>query len=168
VSKIAVPQTEYSPERRTALSSAGTGADGAYHAGALQAAERSGRPRRYLAGRGIGAVGALFGAIDGGSRLWETTGLWRRPLAAALYPWRRTYRRVAAGRVAGRVAAANSPGDAGLGLMIYELAILVEAAYPGQRIVDHVVVGRVPGPGVCVGRPSHQTAAGRQPPSSRS
>lgn len=130
--KIAVPQTEYSPERRTALVFTGTGTDGAYHAGALQALNEAGVRVDLLAGRGIGAVGALFGAIDGGGRLWETTGLWRRPLAAAIYPWRRTYRRVAAGASLAALLLLIPPAIAGLGLMIYELAVLVEAAYPGS------------------------------------
>ena len=66
VPKVAVPQTEYSPDRRTALVLTGTGTDGAYHAGALQALNEAGVRVDLVAGRGIGAVGALFGAIDGG------------------------------------------------------------------------------------------------------
>ena len=37
-----------------------------------------------MCGRGIGAVGALFAAVDGGSRLWDAKGLWRRPAVARL------------------------------------------------------------------------------------
>ena len=36
-----------------------------------------------VAGRGIGAVGALFAAVDGGARLWEPNGFWRSPSARA-------------------------------------------------------------------------------------
>ena len=81
MSKLAVPATEYSPDRRTALVFTGTGTDGAYHAGALRALTEAGVRIDLVAGRGIGAVGALFAAIDGGARLWEPGGLWRRPLA---------------------------------------------------------------------------------------
>ena len=68
---------QYSPDRRTALVFSGTGVDGAYHAGALRALNEAGVRVDLLAGHGIGTVGALFGAIDGGSRLWEPGGLWR-------------------------------------------------------------------------------------------
>jgi len=132
VSKPAVPQTEYSPERRTALVFTGTGTDGAYHAGALRALSEAGVRMDVVAGRGIGAVGALFAAIDGGARLWESGGLWRRPLAAFLYPWRRAYRRVAAGATLATLLLLVPPAIAGLGLMVYELAVLLEAANPGS------------------------------------
>ncbi len=132
MSKLAVPPTEYSPERRTALVLTGTGTDGAYHAGTLRALNEAGVRINLAAGRGVGAVGALFAAIDGGARLWESTGLWRRPLAAALYPWRRTYRRVAAGTMLAALLLLVPPAIAGLGLMVYELAILVDAAHPGS------------------------------------
>jgi hypothetical protein len=132
VSTPAVPATEYSPDQRTALVFTGTGTDGAYHAGALRALTEAGVRLDVVAGRGIGAVGALFGAIDGGARLWEASGLWRRPLAAVLYPWRRAYRRVAAGVTLAALLLLVPPALAGLGLMVYELAIVIEAAYPGS------------------------------------
>src|SRR5260221_302053 len=63
-------RTPYSPDRRTALVLTGTGADGAYHAGTLRALTEAGVRVDLIAGRGIGAVGAIFAAIDGGARLW--------------------------------------------------------------------------------------------------
>lgn len=66
----------------------GTGADGAYHAGVLRALEEAGVKIDLVAGRGIGAVGAVYAAVDGASRLWDQNGLWRQPAAAALYRWR--------------------------------------------------------------------------------
>jgi hypothetical protein len=126
----AVP-TEYSPERRTALVLSGTGADGAYHAGTLRALTEAGVRLDLVAGRGIGAVGALFAAIDGAARLWEANGLWRRPLASALYPWRPAYKRVAAGATLASLLLLIPPAAVGLGLIIYELALLLEAARPG-------------------------------------
>jgi hypothetical protein len=131
VSKIAVPATEYSPDRRTALVLTGTGTDGAYHAGAIRALTEAGVRMDLVAGRGVGAVGALFAAIDGGARLWESDGLWRRPLAAALYPWRPAYRRVAAGATLASLLLLVPPAVAGLGLMVYQLAVVLEAAHPG-------------------------------------
>lgn len=43
-----------------------------------------------VAGRGVGAVGALFSAVDGGQRLWETSGLWAAAGIGELYGWRRS------------------------------------------------------------------------------
>jgi hypothetical protein len=80
---------QYSPDRRTALVFGGTGADGAYQAGALRALQEAGVKIDVVAGHGIGAVTAAMAAIDGGSRLWEPDGLWRGPHAASLYPWKR-------------------------------------------------------------------------------
>jgi hypothetical protein len=123
--------TEYSPDRRTALVLSGTGADGAYHAGTLRALTEAGVRLDLVAGRGIGAIGALFAAIDGAARLWETGGLWRRPLGSALYPWRPAYRRVAAGAVLAALLLLIPPAVVGLGLIVYELALVVEAGKPG-------------------------------------
>ncbi len=78
----------YSPERRTALVLAGTGADGAYHAGVLRALDEAGVKVDLVAGRGIGAVGAVLAAIDGSAQLWAPRGLWRSGAAARWYGWR--------------------------------------------------------------------------------
>src|SRR5436189_546151 len=82
------PLDPYSPQRRTALVLTGTGADGAYHAGVLRALHEAGVKLDIVAGRGIGVVGALFAAIDGGQRLWDETGFWRAPAVRSLYRWR--------------------------------------------------------------------------------
>lgn len=83
------PSSEsYSPERRTALLLTGTGTSGAYHAGVLRALSEAGIKIDVVAGRGAGAIGALFGAIDGGQRLWGDHGLWRGRGVRELYPWR--------------------------------------------------------------------------------
>src|SRR5437868_9977107 len=78
----------YSPERRTALLLSGVGTAGAYHAGALRALHEAGVKIDVVAGRGIGAVGALFVAVDGAARLWDDKGFWRSPEIRALYRWR--------------------------------------------------------------------------------
>jgi Patatin-like phospholipase len=82
----------YSPERRTALLLSGTGADGAYHAGVLRAFAEAGVRVDVVGGRGIGAVAATLLAVDGASRLWEPSGLWRARGVAHLYRWRWTVR----------------------------------------------------------------------------
>ena len=82
----------YSPERRTALVLCGTGAHGAYHAGALRAVQEAGVKIDVMAGQGVGAVAASLGAIDGGSRLWEADGLWKSTRARTLYGWKLSLR----------------------------------------------------------------------------
>jgi hypothetical protein len=78
----------YSPYRRTAVVLTGTGTAGAYHAGVLRALHEAGVKVDLMAGRGVGTVGALFGAVDGADQLWERTGLWAAPGATRLYRWR--------------------------------------------------------------------------------
>ena len=81
-------RARYSPHRRTAVVLTGTGTAGAYHAGVLRALHEAGVKVDLMAGRGIGTVGALFGAVDGADQLWERSGLWAAPGAARLYRWR--------------------------------------------------------------------------------
>ena len=73
----------YSPERRTALLFTGTGADGAYHAGAMRALHEAGVKIDIVGGRGIGAVSAVLAAVDGSTQLWEDGGFWRSPRSIA-------------------------------------------------------------------------------------
>jgi hypothetical protein len=82
------PDRVYSTRLRTALVLTGTGTAGAYHAGVLRALHEAGIRIDLLAGRGIGAVGAMLAAVDGGSRLWEPNGIWKSPAAAGYYGWR--------------------------------------------------------------------------------
>jgi hypothetical protein len=78
----------YSPQRRTALLLTGTGTSGAYHAGVLRALHEAGIKLDVVSGRGIGAVGALFAAVDGAQRLWEDHGFWRARAVRRFYGWR--------------------------------------------------------------------------------
>ena len=73
------PDRPYSTRLRTALVLIGTGTAGAYHAGVLRALHEAGVRIDLVAGRGIGAVGAMFAAVDGGQRLWDRDGLWKQP-----------------------------------------------------------------------------------------
>ena len=84
----ATPADIYSPQRRTALLLTGTGTAGAYHAGVLRALHEAGVKLDVAAGRGIGAVGALFCAVDGAQHLWSDKGFWKNPAVAQLYGWR--------------------------------------------------------------------------------
>ncbi|HVC20810.1 MAG TPA: patatin-like phospholipase family protein [Vicinamibacterales bacterium] len=115
----------YSPGLRTALVLTGTGTAGAYHAGALRALHEAGVKIDIVAGRGVGAVGALFAAIDGASRLWEPKGLWRGRSADRLYPWRGLFR-LAGWTVLAVLAVLCVPlAGLALGLIVYPLDFLL-------------------------------------------
>lgn len=86
------PDRLYSTRLRTALVLAGSGTAGAYHAGVLRALHEAGVRIDLVAGRGMGAVSAMFAAIDGGARLWEPSGIWKSHAVARLYEWRRGLR----------------------------------------------------------------------------
>ena len=86
------PDRVYSTRLRTALVLTGSGTAGAYHAGVLRALHEAGIKIDIAAGRGIGAVGALFSAVDGGARLWEQNGIWKSADVPAFYGWRRPLR----------------------------------------------------------------------------
>ena len=108
----------------------GTGTAGAYHAGVLRALHEAGVKIDIVAGRGIGVIGALFMAVDGGARLWEPQGLWRSDGATRLYRWRATLR-----------AAVWTLGAA-LASLLLPLAVLVGAivAYPVSFLLQVVGV----------------------------
>lgn len=76
---------QYSTRLRTALVLTGSGTGGAYHAGVLRALHEAGIRIDLVAGRGTGVVGAMFTAMDGGARLWEDNGIWRRGSARRFY-----------------------------------------------------------------------------------
>ena len=82
------PDRLYSTRLRTAVVITGTGTAGAYHAGVLRALHEAGIRIDLVAGRGAGAIGALFAAVDGGARLWDAGGLWKRADAQRFYGWR--------------------------------------------------------------------------------
>ena len=122
-----VPSADsYSPQRRTALVLSGTGTAGAYHAGVLRALHEAGVKIDVVAGRGIGAVGALFAAIDGAHRLWDEKGFWRTSDRRALYPWRQTLR-LAAWTLATAVALVAVPLAAMVvGLIVFPIDFLLK------------------------------------------
>jgi hypothetical protein len=119
---------QYSPERRTALVLTGTGADGVYHAGVLRALHEAGIKIDIMCGRGIGLVGAVFAAVDGGSRLWDTKGPWSAPAVPHLYRWRWPLR-VIFGLIAAIAAVLISPLlFLALGLVVYLVGLLLGMA----------------------------------------
>ena len=102
------PASRYIPRLRTALVLTGTGTAGAYHAGVLRALQEAGVKIDLVAGRGIGVVAAMFGAVDGGARLWDSGGLWRASRVQRCYGWRATLR-TALGMLAAAVGAVLVP-----------------------------------------------------------
>ena len=86
-----VRNQQYSPSLRTALVLTGSGTAGAYHAGVLRALQEAGVKIDVVAGQGMGAVSAMFAAIDGGSRLWDKDGIWMSGVAGQFYRWRKIF-----------------------------------------------------------------------------
>jgi hypothetical protein len=111
----------------------GTGTAGAYHAGVLRALHEAGIKVDLVAGRGIGAVGAAFMAVDGVAALWEPAGLWSSTGATRLYRWRPALR------------AATVILGLALGLLLLPLMIIVLAAavYPAAYLARVVGLGEV-------------------------
>jgi hypothetical protein len=115
----------YSPQFRTALVLTGTGTAGAYHAGVLRALHEAGVKLDVVSGRGIGAVGALFAAVDGTQNLWAEKGFWRAEGLSDLYAWRRALR-VAAWAVAAAFAIVVLPlGAMALGAVVFPIDFVV-------------------------------------------
>ena len=102
----------------------GTGTAGAYHAGALRALHEAGVKLDIVAGRGIGVVGALFAAIDGGQRLWDEKGFWRAPEVQSLYRWRTAIRLTAWGFALAVVIVAVPIAAMALGAIVFPIDFL--------------------------------------------
>ncbi len=119
----------YSTRLRTALLFTGTGTSGAYHAGVLRALHEAGIKVDLVGGRGVGAVSALFAAIDGGARLWEGSGVWKDASSRRLYRWRRPLR-----------LAAWTLAVAGL-LLLVPVALLIVAVLVGLGSMIATLVG---------------------------
>jgi len=118
----------YSPRLRTALVLTGTGTAGAYHAGVLRALHEAGVKLDIVAGRGIGAVSALFAAIDGSERLWEDKGFWRAAVVESLYPWRLGPRLVVCSVAAALAIVAIPVAAVALGLIVFPIDFLLKLA----------------------------------------
>ena len=116
----------YSPQRRTALVLTGTGTAGAYHAGVLRALHEAGVKIDIVAGRGIGAVGALFAAVDGAQRLWDEKGFWRAPEVRSLYGWRTVPRLVGWALAASVVIVAGPIAAVAVGLVVFPIDFVLK------------------------------------------
>jgi len=138
---VTEPRDSYSPERRTALLFTGTGADGAYHAGALRAIQEAGVKIDIVGGRGIGAIAAVLAAVDGSAQLWESGGFWRSPPVPFLYRWRWPFR-LLRWLALGLVAVLAIPAAVILvGLVVYPIALVLgmSGLDAGARFVQSFV-----------------------------
>ena len=122
---------EYSPRRRTALVLTGSGTSGAYHAGVLKALDESGVKLDLVVGSGVGAVGAAFGAVAGGPRLYGERGFW------ADVSWDAFYRLRPAMRIAILLLACSF----GVFLLPVLLALTAGLLFPLVLIFDLVSPG---------------------------
>jgi hypothetical protein len=95
-----VAEPAYSPRLRTGVVLCGAGTAGAYHAGVLRALTEAGVKIDVLAAHGAGVPVALFGAIDGGARLWDPAGPWADSRMREAYRWRPGLRAAAWGMAA--------------------------------------------------------------------
>ena len=116
----------YSPQRRTALLLTGTGTAGAYHAGVLRALHEAGVKLDIAAGRGMGAVGALFAAVDGAQHLWSDNGFWKNPAIGRLYAWRPTLRFLLGAVVLAIAVVALPILVMALGLVVYPIDFILK------------------------------------------
>ena len=104
----------------------GTGAHGVYLAGVLRALQEAGVKIDLVAGHGIGASVAALAAIDGGSRLWDADGMWRKSGIGRLYGWRWPLR-VAAWIGLSLVVVLLAPLSVlAVGLLVYVVGFLLE------------------------------------------
>jgi hypothetical protein len=122
---------QYSPQLRTALVLTGTGTGGAYHAGVLRALHEAGVKIDVVAGRGIGAIGALFAAIDGTQRLWDEPGFWRSREVRALYPWHAVAKAIAIALALSVAIVAVPIAMTAAGLIVFPLDFLLRIVGAG-------------------------------------
>ncbi|MGE3177323.1 MAG: hypothetical protein AB7O32_07625, partial [Vicinamibacterales bacterium] len=92
----------------------------------LRALHEAGAKVDVVAGRGIGAVSALFAAVDGGARLWDDNGLWRSEGLAQLYRWHPVGRLLAAAWAAAVLIVAVPLGAMALGLIVFPIDFVLK------------------------------------------
>ncbi len=122
---------EYSPRRRTALVFTGSGATGAYHAGALRALDESGVKIDLVVGSGVGVIAAAYAAVMGGAKLYGPDGFWSGVRWRSLYRVRPSVR-LALGLLAVSLGIFAAPVLLGLALGIFfPLVLIADRVLPG-------------------------------------
>ena len=122
----------YSPQRRTAIVFTGTGVAGAYHAGVVKALREAGIRIDVVAGHGMGALTAVFTAVDADARLWDAAGLWRDGKGLrALYQWRAAWRWMSWGTLLAFTLLLLPLALATVAALVYPLVYVVALVSPG-------------------------------------
>src|SRR5205085_2666880 len=75
---------------------------------------------------GVGAVGALFCAVDGAQHLWSDKGFWQSPGVAQLYGWRPLLRLLLGALVLAVAVAALPVAAMALGLIVYPIDFILK------------------------------------------
>lgn len=84
-----------------------------------------------VAGRGMGAVTAMFAAVDAAGQLWEPAGAWcGRPGPGGLYSWRQPWRVLAAAIIASVCLLALPLAALLLLAVVYPIGLAVTLASP--------------------------------------
>jgi len=122
----------YSPQLRTAVVFTGTGTAGAYHAGVLRALHEAGVKIDLVAGRGVGALAAVFAAIDGGQKLWGDHGFWDPHAVKQLYDWRSTLRFAAWAMGAALLIVAVPLAAVAIGAVVFPIDFVVRMTGMGS------------------------------------
>lgn len=112
----------------------------------MRAIQEAGVKVDVVGGRGIGAIAAVLGAVDGGSQLWDDGGFWRSPSVEAFYRFRWPFLVLRWLGVALLAVLAIPAAVILLGLIVYPIALLLGMAglAVGAYFVDGFVwsVGR--------------------------
>jgi hypothetical protein len=107
----------------------------------MRALQEAGVKIDVVGGRGIGALAAVLGAVDGGSQLWDAGGFWRSPIVADLYRWRWPFAVLRWLAIALLIVLAVPAAVILLGLAVYPIALLLGMAGldAGARFVEAFV-----------------------------
>ena len=117
-------ESSYSPGLRTAVVLCGAGTAGLYQAGVLRALAEAGVKVDLLAAHGTGVIAALWGAIDGGARLWDPAGPWLAPRLRTAYRWRPALRAGALGLAAAGALIVSPVAILGFAAIVYALGLV--------------------------------------------
>ena len=94
----------------------------------MRAIQEAGVKIDVVGGRGIGAIAAVLGAVDGGSQLWDHGGFWRSPAVETFYRWRWPFMVLRWLGVALLAVLAIPAAVILLGLIVYPIALLLGMA----------------------------------------
>jgi hypothetical protein len=94
----------------------------------MRAIQEAGVKIDVVGGRGIGAIAAVLGAVDGGSQLWDNAGFWRSPAVETFYQFRWPFMVLRWLGIALLAVLAIPAAVILLGLVVYPIALLLGMA----------------------------------------